>query len=1528
MTKASLLDLSMKLVAAAVRRLLLFRAEAVGGTLCRLLRLKGSTREFVRSVLSQLPGIRWGVPCVLWLAGQSLLATPVVWSGADANSLVNTNWSDTNNWSGGTPGPANSILFTNTGAVSSQGSVNNIVDAATTIATLQYANASNFHTTQINPGVTLMVYNSAAASLMFAGTGADNGINQTSYTSMTGPGAFVVVDTNSASAFVVQQGSSGAGNHQATLNLSGLANFGLTAGRLLLAGYGLGSAGPSNYLSGTLYLARTNTIRLNGATPALDVGDASSNPGNPSYLYLGQTNAIFADSMTVGHSKSTATVAFSPALAGGNPALCLAGNTNARVTWLTIGDDSAQGTSGISLAGTMNLSGGTVNALVDTCYLGKGQPGNGSGSAAGTLDIGAGLFNVNTLYAGYLDSSVAATNVYGTVNVTNGMLVVNRSLALGYNPGATVTAYGTLNLMNGTVLVGSIVSGGTSKITMDGGWLAVTNTLGSPAAPLSSLTVSNGATLQFWVANNFTNAAISRIASDNSGVITFGALPVIFSYPSQYPLIFCPASGASGVKFSPGVLPGNYLGYISNDNSSLIWLVITNGPPLPKTDLWSGGANGNWDTNSLNWTSNGVVVAYRDTDQVVFSDTAQTGAVNLVGAAPRMPYTWTVTNNVVNYRFAGTNGVAGAVGLIKAGSASLTLSESGDSFSGGITVSGGTMILDAPASAIAGGLNIASGATTQIGNHDPNGSLPSGMVADNGALVFSQTITDLVTTAISGTGSLTQNGSGTLELSGTNTYTGSTLVLQGTLALTGGGSISSSASVVVSHATLDLSCAAGATKLGILNLTNGALNVGAATVIVSNLNLGGSGNTISVAGAGGLTFNLNGSELEMMPAGQGLTLGTFLINTTNNNRLNLTVSNLSGSGIIVNPTGGLTVNCPGSLAPGQGAALGGLSFNHALVLAGTTTMKLNRTNNPGADLISAANIALGGTLNVTNCGPALQAGDMFELFYGAIGGQFSATNLPALSPTNLFWDFTLFNRQGIIMVGGGNPGIPVTILPPARSGTNLVLPVTSAAGMSYVLQATPKLLPPAWAAIQTNTGNGTASITNQVQPGQSQQLYRIQAVEPLLVHSATAPTNAPWKWYSTVTLDDLPTYLQAETDAGLSQYGGLLARQTNATGYFHTLNVNGRWWLVDPEGYWFFSQGLDAIATINSTGAAAALAADFGTASNWAAATTALLRQYDFNSAGAWSDITDLRAVSPPLVYTIIQNFEATYSATNTGPGYPYVFDPAFAAFCSSYAQQFAATQSDPWLLGYYSDNELPFSVSSSNLLVTFLGLSSTNNSYQAAWAWLRALHGAEATTNSVTAQDKVNFCGYVWGQYYQVVSQAIKTADPNHLYLGTKFNGTALNQPVVFTNIGPYVDVVSVDLYGEWTPDTNQIQTWEGGSGRPVLIAEWYVKGADSGMTNSTGAGWVVPAQSDRGYFYENFALTLLQTGNVVGWHWFKYSDNDPAAVGNDPSNINSNKGIVSNRYDPYYDLLNAAQRINVRIHRLANYFDGTAGP
>ena len=93
--------------------------------------------------------------------------------------------------------------------------------------------------------------------------------------------------------------------------------------------------------------------------------------------------------------------------------------------------------------------------------------------------------------------------------------------------------------------------------------------------------------------------------------------------------------------------------------------------------------------------------------------------------------------------------------------------------------------------------------------------------------------------------------------------------------------------------------------------------------------------------------------------------------------------------------------------------------------------------------------------------------------------------------------------------------------------------------------------------------------------------------------------------------------------------------------------------------------------------------------------------------------------------------------------------------------------------------------------------------------------------------------------------------------------------------------------------------------------------------MGNSSGAGWIVRTQKDRGLFYQNFNLALLESKNCVGWHYFKYQDNDPEMEGAELSNVDANKGIVNNDYNEYLPLLNLMKEVNLQVYELIDYFD-----
>lgn len=429
------------------------------------------------------------------------------------------------------------------------------------------------------------------------------------------------------------------------------------------------------------------------------------------------------------------------------------------------------------------------------------------------------------------------------------------------------------------------------------------------------------------------------------------------------------------------------------------------------------------------------------------------------------------------------------------------------------------------------------------------------------------------------------------------------------------------------------------------------------------------------------------------------------------------------------------------------------------------------------------------------------------------------------------------------------------------------------------------------------------------------------AAEPAVTSAAKTKPSSPWQDYPTRLVGNLPDY-QSGSDGALSTYGGMPSRAGKATGFFHTEKSGRRWWLVDPEGHPFLHVAVVAVAAPGGKDSPK---------ESWAETATELLHSNGFNGTGAWSDTAALRASKRPVAYTKIWNFMSSYGSKRGGMyqksghmGYPgdciFVFDPQFPAFCDEYAKQLVATKNDPWLVGHFSDNELPFL---NKTLDHFMQLPKTDPGRKAVDQWLTERRVKHPGDTTLTDQKRQEFLGFVTERYLQITTAAIRKHDPNHLCLGPRFDFQALKSQTVFEAAGRHLDVIAVNYYHQWSPDPEQVKNWVAWSGKPFLVTEWYAKGMDSGMANTTGAGFVVKTQADRGRFYQNFTLGLLESGGCVGWHWFKYRDNDPNAKGADPSNIDSNKGIVNLALEPYMPLIESMHELNRQVYSLADYFD-----
>ena len=433
---------------------------------------------------------------------------------------------------------------------------------------------------------------------------------------------------------------------------------------------------------------------------------------------------------------------------------------------------------------------------------------------------------------------------------------------------------------------------------------------------------------------------------------------------------------------------------------------------------------------------------------------------------------------------------------------------------------------------------------------------------------------------------------------------------------------------------------------------------------------------------------------------------------------------------------------------------------------------------------------------------------------------------------------------------------------------------------------------------------------------------------PLTILAKHKPADSQWKSYPVRTIAQL-TPLPAEP--ALDQYGGRMDKSGPKTGFFHTQQSGGRWWLVDPDGHLYLNT--------------AAVNVSLGPTPDphWAQNATRLLRENGFSGAGAWSSTRELRAVAAPLVYTLIghsglanstsngfmSSFASSHHLLHPGTGrseYPYdcipVFHPDFAAYCDDYTKPLAVFKDDPFLLGYFSDNELPLPV-----LDKYLALDpkdpQTRSSYAAARAWLDARKGKAAAATDITDADRDAWTGYVFDCYFTLTTSALRKYDPNHLCLGSRLNSRSAGLESVFRAAGRSLDVISINYYGVWDPSLPSVRQRTVWADRPLLVSEFYAKGVDSGFANTGGAGWLVATQHDRGLFYQTFTLGLLEAKNCVGWQWFKYMDNDPNNHKADPSNRDSNKGIVKIDNTPYLPLIDEMRPLNRNIYALADKFD-----
>lgn len=365
-----------------------------------------------------------------------------------------------------------------------------------------------------------------------------------------------------------------------------------------------------------------------------------------------------------------------------------------------------------------------------------------------------------------------------------------------------------------------------------------------------------------------------------------------------------------------------------------------------------------------------------------------------------------------------TSALSGAINLVKTGAGILRLSTA-NTYTGNTTVSAGVLTIETlaalPGNATNGRVSVASGAALAVYNAITDAEITAMLATTNfaaGAFIGFDTTSGARTYPIArgntsqGALGLLKVGTGTLTLSGANTYTGTTRVREGTLATSTADRISNSSALVV--------------------------DAGAA------FQLGGNEAVLNISGAGTLalgTFFLELADNSGAASFSGAITGTNTLYKTGTG-----TQSLAGTASVVVQLRNGTTNLIGTFAqsnPGSSVRsfqlAQSLNYNSVLNVYGTATLGAGMMLGDNGVGTSTLNI-LGGSLNTVGqlwfAGPTsvanIASGSLTtggNTFY--IGGGSTAGVPNSTSVLNIYGTGTM--TTGSIVFGQGGAGASTTI---------------------------------------------------------------------------------------------------------------------------------------------------------------------------------------------------------------------------------------------------------------------------------------------------------------------------------------------------------------------------------------------------------------------------------------------------------------------------------------------------------------------
>ena len=408
---------------------------------------------------------------------------------------------------------------------------------------------------------------------------------------------------------------------------------------------------------------------------------------------------------------------------------------------------------------------------------------------------------------------------------------------------------------------------------------------------------------------------------------------------------------------------------------------------------------------------------------------------------------------------------------------------------------------------------------------------------------------------------------------------------------------------------------------------------------------------------------------------------------------------------------------------------------------------------------------------------------------------------------------------------------------------------------------------------------------------------------------------------------------------------------SKATGFFRVERLaDGKWWVIDPLGRGMMIFGVDHIGYVGHTSTLVNPPRRryydhnkkaYASRQAWETATINRLKSWGFNMLGAGCDSQlERRGLAHTRYLTMGQGFAQKESdhyicqyLHAPGTAFPNVFSPDFPAWCESVAKKNCSGNSDdPWLFGYFLDNELCWWGHGSTQTGLWDAVLSLPAEHTAHIALKKYAQEKGVDPSRATAEAKAGFIRLIAHKYFEATTRAIRKYDSNHMILGPRFATEQGAPDVAWEVSGEYCDLLTFNSYPNVDLDTGVITSpmrfpeppiTESYAQRhelakvPILITEWSFIGLDSGLPCMHGAGQRFRTQKERARAAELYVRTVLTLPYLVGYDFFMWVDEPPMGF-NQWFGEDSNYGLVNEEDEPYPELVGMFERLQNDVMNL----------